>query len=246
MKKKNGIATYSLTCDGKYTAIPDSNFENKLIALNIDSGQPDGKVLTSTISSLTTLDVSASSITNLNGIEDFINLTNLNCSENKLTSLDFSKHTALTVLNCESNNLFNLNLKNGKNILLINNRISFKSNPNLKCIKVDDSAYSEINWSAIKDTEAKYDTNCSSLGIEDNTFDKAAIYPNPTKGEVNIQNVNLEKATVYNSLGQLAKSFILNSADTNNTINLSGLPKGVYYIYLINQDAASAKKIIVE
>ncbi|MBS7230293.1 T9SS type A sorting domain-containing protein [Flavobacterium psychroterrae] len=39
---------------------------------------------------------------------------------------------------------------------------------------------------------------------------------------------------------------MLNSTNSNNTINLSGLPKGVYYIYLINQDAASAKKVIVE
>lgn len=246
MKKKNGIATYSLTCDEKYTDIPDSNFEKKLIALNIDSGQPDGKVLTSTISSLTTLDVSASSITNLKGIEDFISLTNLNCSENKLTSLDLSKNTALTVLNSESNNLFNFNLKNGKNMLLINTRISFKSNPNLKCIQVDDENYSKTNWADKKDPVATYSSTCSTLGIEDSVFDKAVVYPNPTKGEVHINNVDLEKANVYNSLGQLVKSFKLSVGESNNTINLSGLPKGVYYVYLINGDAASAKKIILE
>ncbi|MCP2026566.1 hypothetical protein L1276_001710 [Flavobacterium sp. HSC-32F16] len=72
------------------------------------------------------------------------------------------------------------------------------------------------------------------------------MHPNPTKGELNIKNANLEKANVYNVLGQLVKSFTLNASNTDNTINLSGLPKGVYYVYLINKDKASAKKVIVE
>lgn len=246
MNKKNGSATYSVTCDGKYTEIPDLNFEKKLIALNIDSGQPDGKVLTSTISSLTTLDVSASSITNLKGIKDFISLTNLNCSQNKINSLDLSKNTALTVLNCESNNLFNFNLRNGKNTLLINSSISFKSNPSLKCIQVDDENYSNKNWGNKKDVGTTYSSTCSFLGTEDSVFNQAVIYPNPTNGELYIENVSAEKATVYNTSGQLVKTFTFDSSSTNNTINLSGLPKGIYYVYLINGDAASAKKVIVE
>ena len=110
----------------------------------------------------------------------------------------------------------------------------------------DDVAYSEANWSAIKDVTASFSATCA-LGIEDSVFAKTIIYPNPTtNGEVNINNITLEKATIYNTLGQLVKSFTLNSSNTNNTINLSGLPKGVYYIYLINQNTASAKKIVIE
>ena len=246
MKKKNGGAIYSSTCDGRYTDIPDVNFEKKLIALNIDAGQPDGKVLTSSISAITTLDVSASSIANLKGIEDFISLTNLNCSQNQLVNLDFSKHPLLTALNCESNNLYNLNLKNGKNTLLVYNRISFKSNPNLKCIQVDDENYSNANWIQRKDSLTNYSSTCTFLGTDDSTFNQAVMHPNPTKGELYIENISLEKANVYNVLGQLVKSFILDSSNTDNTINLSGLPKGVYYVYLINQDSASAKKVLVE
>jgi hypothetical protein len=139
-----------------------------------------------------------------------------------------------------------LNLKNGKNSLLVNAKINLTNNPNLSCILVDDVAYSNANWSDRKDATATYSTSCSSLGITETVFEKIAVYPNPTKGELNILNIALEKAAVYNSLGQLVKTFILDFANTNNTINLSGLPKGVYYVYLINQDAASAKKVIVE
>ena len=42
---------------GQYTAIPDVNFEKALIGDGIDSGFPDGRVLTSKISAVTTLNV---------------------------------------------------------------------------------------------------------------------------------------------------------------------------------------------
>ena len=118
-------------------------------------------------------------------------------------------------------------------------------NPNLTCIKVADVAYSQANWTTIKDAQTNFSTTCT-LGLENSVFAKATVYPNPTHGEVNINNIALEKVNVYNSLGQLVKTFNLNSDNTNNTINLSGLPKGIYYVYLINQDAASAKKVILE
>jgi hypothetical protein len=122
---------------------------------------------------------------------------------------------------------------------------SFIGLTTLGCVKVDNAAYSNSNWSKIKETTTTYSETCT-LGLEDSEFNKAIVYPNPTKGEINILNITLEKAKVYNALGQLVKTFTLDSANTNNTINLSGLPKGVYYVYLINQDAASVKKVIVE
>ena len=123
---------------------------------------------------------------------------------------------------------------------------SFLGLTTLSCIQVDDAAYSNANWSNIKESTTTYANTCKTLGVDNAAFTKPTIYPNPTNGEVNISNIILEKANVYNELGQLVKTFSLNSINTNNIINLSGLPKGVYYIYLINGDAASAKKIIVE
>ena len=62
--------------------IPDVNFENKLIALGIDSGVAYGKVLTSSINTVTTLNVSYSSIIYLTGIQGFTALTKLECNGN--------------------------------------------------------------------------------------------------------------------------------------------------------------------
>lgn len=398
----------------EYTSIPDINFENKLIALDIDSGTADGKVLTSSISGLTFLDVSDSSITDLTGIEAFTALTDLDCSknklktlnisqnvnltylnigrneltsldvtknvlltsldcqrnsltaldvsdntslkrltvmlnqmtsldlsqnvaltdldcrgnkftsldiqnntkltylncgsnlltslnvskntllldfycytnqlttldvsqntllqgfmcndnkltaidvsknpdiymfdclDNKLTSVDISKNPKITELACENNQLTYLNLKNGNNTQIELGFTNFRNNPNLTCIEVDDVAYSNSKWMGIKDATATYAASCPKLGLADSVFDKAVVYPNPTKGEVTISNIAIEKATVYNTSGQLVKTIQLDASNTDNTVSLAGLPKGVYYLYLINQDAASAKKIIIE
>lgn len=206
--------------------------------------------------SLTYLDVSNNQLTTLDVSKNLL-LETLNASSNQLTTLDLSKNTKLTIVYVANNPLVSLNLRNGnnKNFILptqttkksaVGFYTTFLGLTTLGCIQVDDAAYSDANWSNIKETTTTYSNTCKSLGIDDSVFAKATIYPNPTNGEVNILNITLEKANVYNELGQLVKTFILNSGDTNNTINLSGLSKGVYYIYLINQDAASAKKVIVE
>ncbi|PKB16830.1 LamG-like jellyroll fold domain-containing protein [Flavobacterium sp. 5] len=253
--QKDATASYDTNCASYYTEIPDSNFEQKLIDLGIDTDGLNGKITIANISSITNLDLSNSNIKDLTGIENFTALNILDCSNNQLTSLDLSKNTNLQILYVKGNPLVYLNLKNGNNQNLIVESItskkasatgtSFLGITTLGCVKVDNATYSNTNWSKIKETTTIYSETCA-LGLEDSEFNKAVVYPNPTKGEINILNIAVEKATVYNALGQLVKTFSLDSGNTNNTINLSGLPSGVYYVYLINQDAATVKKVIIE
>ncbi len=274
---KDATATFNINCSVEYIALKDSNFEQKLIDLGIDTDGLNGKISTSDISSITSLDLSNSNITDLSGIENFTSLANLDCSNNQLTNLDLTKNILLETLNASSNQLTSLdlsknnkltvvyvvsnplvflNLQNGnnKNMIILNVTgkksvstiaTSFLGLNQLSCVKVDDVSFSNTNWSKIKETSTIYSSTCS-LGIEDSVFDNIALYPNPTKDEVTINNITLEKITIYNVLGQLVKSFTLNPGTTNNTISLSGLPKGVYFLYLINKDASTVKKVIVE
>ena len=94
----------------QYTLIPDVNFEKALIGLGIDSGAIDGRLLTSKISGITSLSVDQKNIFDLTGIQDFVSLTFLNCSTNKLTNLDLSKNTSLSDLSCIANQITNLDL----------------------------------------------------------------------------------------------------------------------------------------
>ncbi len=240
---------------------------SKLKELNL-SENTELTSLTCDYTSLKTLDVTSNTkiqYLDLSGTEiktidlsKNTDLISLVCSNTQISTLDLSDKTSLIGLECKSNpNLNKLNLKNGNNVNFLSQftyktgqngsvrNSNFTGNTNLSCILVDDVNYSNNNWSTYKDNTVSYSANCT-LGLETSIFAQAAVYPNPTKGEINITNVSLEKADVYNVLGQLVKSVKLNSSNTDNTINLSGLPKGVYYVYLINQDAASAKKIIVE
>lgn len=254
--KKDVAANYSTNCTIYFVTIPDSNFEQKLIDLGIDTDGLNGKITAANINSITTLDLSNSTIKDLTGIENFTALNTLDCSNNQLVSLDLSKNTNLQILYVTGNPLVYINLQNGNNQHLIvqtptgrkkasTGGTTFLGITTLGCVKVDNAEYSNANWSKIKETTTTYSETCT-LGLEDSQFSKAQVYPNPTNGEVNILNITLEKAAVYNVAGQLVKTFALDSANSNHTINLSGLPKGVYFIYLINQDAASVKKVIVE
>ena len=114
---KDATARYSTDCSAPITAIPDANFERKLISLGYDSGEIDGVVLTANISGITSLDVSNDTntpgddkISDLTGIEAFTSLTTLNSNFNQLTSLDFSSNTALTSLSCSDNRLTSLDI----------------------------------------------------------------------------------------------------------------------------------------
>ena len=77
--------------------IPDNNFLNALIERGVDKNG-DGIISTGEAAELTFLDVSSCSISDLKGIEAFINMDSLYCAYNQLTSLDVSNNTALISL----------------------------------------------------------------------------------------------------------------------------------------------------
>jgi len=93
-----------------YTTIPDSKFEQALIDIGIDSGTIDGRVLTETIQNVKYLNILNKGIKNLSGIQDFINLEELNAAFNSISTIDLSKNTKLKSLDLSYNELVNLNL----------------------------------------------------------------------------------------------------------------------------------------
>ena len=97
-------------CDALFTYIPDDNFEQALIDLGYDSGPLDNYVLTANISVVTELDIHYKNISNLTGIEDFISLTDFDCTGIQITNLDVSKNISLTKLCCSGNLLTNIDL----------------------------------------------------------------------------------------------------------------------------------------
>ncbi|MFW6223171.1 MAG: T9SS type A sorting domain-containing protein, partial [Bacteroidota bacterium] len=70
------------------------------------------------------------------------------------------------------------------------------------------------------------------------------IGPNPTNGLVKISSASNAPCSirVHNTFGQL---FIDRKGSLNTSLNLSGLPKGIYIISLSNDNISYAKKVIL-
>jgi len=93
------------------TAIPDTNFEQALIDLSIDSdGIVNGGVATVDISGVLELNVDSKNISDLTGIEDFVSLKTLICKNNQLSSLGIHKNNKLEYLDCDNNQLGRLDV----------------------------------------------------------------------------------------------------------------------------------------
>ncbi|MCK4344066.1 MAG: hypothetical protein KAX05_02185, partial [Bacteroidales bacterium] len=95
--------------------IPDDNFLNALIYRGVDTNG-DGVISPAEAEAITSLNVSGRLISDMTGIEMFVNLETLLCYDNQLTSLDVSNNTALIYLNCESNHLTSLVVSNCTNL----------------------------------------------------------------------------------------------------------------------------------
>ena len=92
-------------------SIPDTAFLYALIEEGVDTNG-DGEISYSEAESVTHLDVSGEGITDLSGIEAFVNLGDLTCSNNQLTSLDVTGCASLTRLSCAGNQLSSLDVSN--------------------------------------------------------------------------------------------------------------------------------------
>ena len=166
MKKQLSILLLCLPIIGfgqQMTYVPDDNFEQELMNLGVD-WVFDDYVETAGIDTITYLNITSSSISDLTGIEDFSALRELFCYSNQITFLDLSNNTQLFEVSCANNQLISLDLRNGNNqglwyFISINN-------PSLNCIDVDDVVWADYNWA--KDTWTSFSTNCSVLGIDNN------------------------------------------------------------------------------
>ena len=88
------------------TNFPDVNFRNYVLASFDSNG--DEKLDDEEIANVKYIFASSKTISSLKGIEYFTELTELDCGNNQLTSLDVSKNTKLVKLICAKNALTNV------------------------------------------------------------------------------------------------------------------------------------------
>ena len=103
------VLTIASVANAQNVDIPDANFKNALISAGVDTSG-DGEISQDEAEAIISLDVWYKDISDMTGIEAFVNLDTLNCEDNQLINLDFSNNTALTELNCRENQLTSLDV----------------------------------------------------------------------------------------------------------------------------------------
>ena len=85
--------------------------------------------------------------------------------------------------------------------------------------------------------------------IENNSYSAFNVYPNPNNGILNISLTNTSDKQIIeikNIIGQTVYSQFVGNSSTA-TINLSDINKGIYTVFLINENGTSStKKIIIQ
>ena len=120
----------SSSCDNKitnptndiYLSIPDSHFETILIEQGIDSdGVVNQKILKEDAEKVSQLDLNKTSnfgeISNLTGIEGFINIKLLSAALHKIEAVDLSFNTKLDTLFLQGNYLTSIDISNNQNLV---------------------------------------------------------------------------------------------------------------------------------
>lgn len=84
-----------------------------------------------------------------------------------------------------------------------------------------------------------YQNTLSTNDIEKNAF---RIYPNPIQDEIHIKaNTNIEYIELFDVLG----NFILKQSESTNSINVSNLKSGVYFLNIFSNNTRLVKKVII-
>lgn len=138
---------------GQYTSIPDPNFEQALIDLGHDDFI-DGQVLTSSLSGLDSLILDGNYlITNLDGIQDFLDLQTLIYNDGDLTTLDLSNNINLKTIRLSDNSLSSINI-NGLNsidtLVLTSNQltsIQLNTNSSIEYLSLGFNLFNNIDLS---------------------------------------------------------------------------------------------------
>lgn len=161
-------------------------------------------------------------------------------SDSQLSEVDASKNVNLIYVNTVNNDKMKyINVKNGNN----NNFLGFfaHTSPNLKCIQVDNVAYSSSQTLWQKDATTAYSTDCSNIlsSNEIGQSTKVNVYPNPTSNYLFLSTISKD-VSIYNMAGQLVSGF-----RNTKVLDLSHLSSGNYIVKVTDEKGnVSSQKFI--
>ena len=242
--------------------IPDVAFKATLVADAAINTNGDAEIQVSEANAFTGSVICFSDgISDLTGIEEFVNMTALYCHTNSLTTMDLSNCVALESLGCASNSLTSLDLSNNVNLIYLdastneltelnvangNNsnlpNISFNAryNDDLTCIEVDDAAYSTSTW-VLVDTQTTFSENCASVSIKEELQVTFEAYPNPV---TDVLNLRVDQPVISIEVTDLLGKTVFATTNQAKAIDFSQFKPGVYVVRLNTSGGTATKKVI--
>jgi Secretion system C-terminal sorting domain len=249
--KYNQITNLNVTgiANLEYLYCPNNQINN----LNVN-GLQFLRILNCYFNQLTNLDVSTATnlrylhcyenqLTNLN-ITGLTNLLYLYCYENQLINLNANGISSLRFLRCNNNPLQTLYIKTGNSSW---SDLTFDNNPDLNyiCSDPEDISLVQNKITQYGYTNCSVDSSCSLTTSSFDFSDNFTIYPNPVKNSLNItnnQSLAVSSICIYNVLGQL----MLTITNPTDSIDVSSLKKGNYFIKILLYDRTASVKFIKE
>jgi len=233
-----------------YLSIPDIHFEAKLIEQGIDSeGIVNQQMLKSDAEAVSLLDLNLSAnfgeISDLTGIEGFVNITLLSAARQEIKDVDLSFNTKLDTLFLNGNHLTNIDINNNPNLILLDiqsNELSsingLSKSTNLKKANLSFNNFEEISiknesieellisHNLLKSINTKDALNLKNVFIILNQLTTVDFSSNTLLETLvisgnKLQNINLENNTSLTHL--YSSSNLLTSLDVSNNQELIDL-----------------------
>lgn len=201
---------------------PDAKFREYLLARNYG----EDKVITDEeLLNVTSIDVEEYGISDLSGIEIFVNLNELDCDDNQLSSLDLTPFKKLESLSCHHNKLTELNLK--ENIALTNlecsdnkiEKLDLANNVNLTYIDCNDNQISSLNITACSALKYLFCSNNSltELDVSKNAKLKELVCKGNNLNYLDTT-ANTELSTFSSDFGEFYPDYNTSSKDYDDRV----------------------------
>lgn len=189
--------SFSTDCSPSLINIPDPNFEQALIDLNIDTdGVINGQMLESDALGVTDLDVNSYNISDLTGIEFFTDLEVLTAFNNNVSTVDLSQNVELTTIILALNNLTELDLSNHPDLISLSlngnsiDNLDVSNNLLLTQLFVNENNLTELDVSML--------SNLQNLGVAGNDIVELNISQNTNLTTLFCNDNNLVSLVVAN------------------------------------------------
>lgn len=229
--KKLYLFTFLLLVSNAFSQIvniPDVNFKAYLVGNSAINTNADSEIQVSEANTFTgTINCSNLNISNLSGIEEFINITTLRCNNNQLTNLNIIYNEFLVFLDCSFNQITSLDVSQNlflEDLFCVANQVTslnVSQNLDLKRLYVYNNLLTNID---VSQNILLYDLRCfnnsiTSLNLDANPDILTFLCLNNQLTSLSVQNGNNGQINWVDFTGNPNLTCILVDDATYSTAN---------------------------